>query len=122
MVTRLSASVAFEAGIVVTATSTFLPFSDFLTGADPPPGMDITFQRSVVLSSLNARAVKTWVTSGWGGATGGTGTSNTGSKPLRTNSLPSLRLMKTETGPGLSGRSSSTVVLVAVLATRDLPA
>ena len=34
-----------------------------------------------------------------------TGTLNTGSKPLRTNSLPSLRLTKTAIGPGFSGFS-----------------
>src|SRR3979411_2233449 len=100
MVTRLSASVAFEAGIVVTATSTFLPFSDFLTGADPPPGMDITFQRSVVLSSLNARAVKTWVPSGWSGRSNVTGTSNTGSEALRTESLAFLAAVEDQTEAG----------------------
>src|SRR5262249_10729784 len=83
------------------------PFTDFLTGADRAPGIDTTFQRSVVLSSLTAKAVKTWVPSGRSGSSNVTGASNTGSKPLRTNSLPSLRLMNTEIGPGLSGFGSA---------------
>ena len=61
----------------------------------------------VVLSSLSAKAVNTCVPSGRSGCANVTGASNTGSKPLRTNSLPSLRLMKTEIGPGLSGRGST---------------
>src|SRR5262249_55137502 len=66
MVTRSSASLAFDAGTNgAAAGSTCLPFADFLTGAGfVAPGIDTTFQRSVVLSSLTAKAVKTWVPSG----------------------------------------------------------
>ena len=53
-----------------------------------------------------------------------TGALNTGSKPLRTNTLPSLRLTNTAIGPGLSGRTvsaglSAGVAVVAFAA--DLP-
>src|SRR5215831_7564507 len=46
MVTRSSASVAFDAGPTTGAAgvSTRLPFADFLTGGDPAPGIDTTFQ------------------------------------------------------------------------------
>src|SRR6266436_4038487 len=109
MATRASASLAFDAGPTTGAagSSRRLPFTDFLTGSGLAPGIDTTFQRSVVLSSLTAKAVKTWVPSGRFGSSNVTGASNTGSKPLRTNSLPSLRLMNTEIGPGLSGFGSA---------------
>src|SRR6266516_882497 len=109
IVTRPSASLAFDAGPTTGAAGGLrrLPFTDFLTGSGLAPGIDTTFQRSVVLSSLTAKAVKTWVPSGRFGSSNVIGASNTGSKPLRTNSLPSLRLMNTEIGPGLSGRGGS---------------
>ena len=60
MLTRSSASVAFDAGRGGAGGGwTCLPLADFLAGADPVPGIDTTFQRSVVLSSLAAKAVKT---------------------------------------------------------------
>src|SRR5262249_18057715 len=124
MVTRSSASVAFDAGPTTGAAgaSTRLPFTDFLTltGADAAPGIDTTFQRSVVLSSLTAKAVNTCVPSGRFGSSNVTGASNTGSKPLRTNSLPSLRLTNTEIGPGLNGLTFSLPVVATVLAVRGL--
>ncbi len=98
---RSSASAAVEDG---TDHSTFLPFSTLR----PPLGSDTTFQRKVASSSFIASAVKTWVPSDRSGCSKVTGTSNTGSKPLRTNSLPSLRLTNTLIGPGLRGRTSAT--------------
>src|SRR5262249_18342197 len=115
MVTRSSTSAAVEAGAAGAGGSTLAPLCAFLAGACPPLllGIVTTFQRRVVLSSLKAKAVNTWVPSGLSGSAKVTGTLNTGSKPLRTNSLPSLRLMNTEIGPGLSGRGSAAVVLWA---------
>src|SRR5256886_16069387 len=105
MLTRSSASVVFDAGRGGAGGGwTCLPLADFLAGADPVPGIDSTFQRSVVLSSLAAKAVKTWVPSCRSCSLKVTGSYNTGSKPLRTNNLPSLRLIKTEIGSVLIGR------------------
>ena len=54
IVTRSSASAAFEDGCVgATAGSTCFPFTDFFAGAGREPGIDTTFQRKVVLSSLS---------------------------------------------------------------------
>src|SRR6266511_3051170 len=75
MLTRSSASVAFDAGRAgAGGGSTCLPLADFLAGAGPAPGIDTTFQRSVVLSSLTAKAVKTWVPNGRSGSLKVTGT------------------------------------------------
>src|SRR5712671_4026163 len=72
---RSSASGGFDAGPTTGAAgvSTRLPFADFLTGGDPAPGIDTTFQRSVVLSPLPAKEVKTWVPSGRVGSSNVTG-------------------------------------------------
>src|SRR5258706_13050508 len=51
--------------------------------------------------------MKTWVPIGSSGRAIVTGTSNTGAKPLRTNSLPSLGLTKKELGPGCCCKGSS---------------
>src|SRR3954468_12977888 len=66
-----------------------------------PRVIDTTVQR-IVLSAFWPIAVKTWVPSGISEFAIVTGISNTGSKPLRTHSSPSLRLMKTDTGRALS--------------------
>src|ERR1700720_2637190 len=55
-------------------------------------------QRSPVLSSVGRLAVKTWVPSGISRFAIVIGVSNTGTKPLRTKSLPSLRLTNSEIG------------------------
>src|SRR5713226_6278302 len=105
MATRSSASAAVE-GLPTATGSSDLPLPD---GLLHPVGTVTTFQR-IVSSSLRTSAVNTWVPSGRSGCSNVTGALNMGSKPLRTNNLPSLRLMKTETGPGLSGRTSATPV------------
>src|SRR5262249_52984970 len=98
MTTRSSACAAVDAGPDGTTCSCFAPFADLRGGADADAaGNEATFQRTL-LSSLTASAVNTWVPSGRSGCSNVTGILNNGSKPLRTNSLPSLRLMKTEMG------------------------
>src|SRR5262249_57731426 len=89
------------------ALSCLAPFADLRGGADADAGGEqATFQRTL-LSSLTASAVNTWVPSGRSGCSNVTGMLNNGSKPLRTNSLPSLRLMKTEIGPCFNARTAS---------------
>ena len=60
--------------------------------------MDTTVQRTAAPSFWNSIAVNTCVPSGSSGFSILTGTSNSAEKPRRTNSLPNLRLTKTEIG------------------------
>src|ERR1700730_5154510 len=102
--TRSSASAALDGLPTDTSSALGSPKRLRLAGA---VGTVTTFQR-MLSSSLVSSAVKTCVPSGRSGSLKVTGALNTASKPLRTNSLPSLRLMKTEMGPGLSDRTSET--------------
>src|SRR5262249_7527520 len=80
--------------------------SSAASGLEPAPeGTAVTtVQRIEPSSGFAAIAVKTYVPRGWSGFSIPIGTSNSGSKPLRPHSLPSLRPMETGTGPSLSGR------------------
>src|SRR5438876_3898128 len=68
--------------------------------------IDTAVQRNDAVSSLRPIAVNTWVPSGRSARAISTGVSNSGSNPLRTNSLPSLRLTNTETGPDVGWRGA----------------
>ena len=114
----LERSGAFDAGLTG-AACTGSPLFLEEVGRDRLLGTVITVQRRLALSSLKASAVYTWVPSGCSGLSIVTGASNTGSKPLRTNTLPSLRLTNTAIGPGLSGRTSGTASLFASLPRRS---
>src|SRR6516162_7404813 len=108
MATRSSASAAVE-GLPTDASCAPAPLPGDLTHSF---GTVTTSQRTLS-SSLTSSAVNTWVPSGRSGCANVTGELKMGSKPLRTNSLPSLRLMKTEIGPGRSARKSETVLPAA---------